>query len=148
MTYRIDSASYLPAAILARNPGLLDMEADAGTPAKASKYHNKKTEINGTTFDSIREATRYSELVLLQKAGVVSGVELQPRFILQDGYTDSVSLRWIRKLEYVADFRVTYADGHVEVEDVKSVATRTKSYLIKRKLFRKKFSNLLFKEVE
>lgn len=117
----------------------------AGATTRA-KYGNRKTEANEVVFDSAKEANRYQELLILQKAGIVSEIELQPRFVLQDAYMDGPRL--VRKLEYVADFRVTYSDGSVEIEDVKSPATKTKTYLIKKKLFRKLYPDIVFREVE
>jgi hypothetical protein len=86
------------------------------------KYRNKKT--NG--FDSAKEARRFAELKIMQKAGEISLLECQVRFQLippQDGE---------RGLSYVADFRYTTKAGAVIVEDVKGF--KTDVYLIKRKL--------------
>lgn len=98
-----------------------------------SKYGAKKTQVNGITFDSKAEAKRYEELLLLERSGLVSNIELQKKFVLlpprrnADGYLE-------RETAYVADFvYVDSVDGLV-VEDVKSPATRTSEYVIKRKL--------------
>lgn len=144
MTYRIDSVRELPPELLARNPGLLDVP-DAPKP---TKYHSKRTQADGHSFDSMKECNRYHELKLLKKAGVITDFELQPRFLLQEGYIDGISRKWVKKMEYVADFKVFYPDGHFEIEDVKSVATMTKVYRIKKKLFRKLFPQIIFIEVE
>lgn len=32
-----------------------------------NKYHNKKVTVDGISFDSVKEAHRYSELILLQR---------------------------------------------------------------------------------
>lgn len=81
-------------------------------PAGAiSKYRAKKTKVDGITFDSRKEARRYSELKLLQKAGEVLFFHRQPIFDLPGGTT------------YRADFLVFWADGHVTWEDVKGVKT-------------------------
>lgn len=146
MTYRVDSINELPDALIARNPKLREI---AGEPApKPTKYHSKRTQADGATFDSVKECNRYHELKLLKQAGVITGFELQPRFLLQAGYVDGISGKFVKKMEYVADFRVTYTDGHEEIEDVKSVATMTKVYRIKKKLFRKLFPALIFVEIE
>lgn len=146
--FRIDDPRFIPPHMLQKWPQLRELaggNSGSGITAPA-KYRNRKTEANGFVFDSVKEANRYRELLLLQKAGVVAEIELQPRFLLQAAYMDGPKL--VRKMEYVADFRVTYSDGMVEVEDVKSPATKTKTYLIKRKLFRKLYPDVLFKEVE
>lgn len=49
------------------------------------KYRNKKTEVNGITFDSKAEASRWMDLVLLQKAGQISELERQVPIKLIDG---------------------------------------------------------------
>ena len=36
---------------------------------KESKYHNKKVTVDGITFDSQREAARWQELRLMERAG-------------------------------------------------------------------------------
>lgn len=41
------------------------------------KYGNRKIEVNGITFDSVKEANRYRELLLLEKAGAIQNLELQ-----------------------------------------------------------------------
>lgn len=96
------------------------------------KYGNRKTVIDGHIFDSKREAMRYSQLQLLQRAGQIKDLELQPRFELipkqrrDDGKPE-------RACEYVADFRYTdTATGQIVIEDAKGM--RTRDYIVKRKL--------------
>lgn len=101
-----------------------------------SKYHNKKTEIDGIVFDSIKEGNRYMELKLLSKAGAIKDLKLQPRYELVPRY--KINGRAVRKCEYVADFE--YYDVHkgkVVVEDVKGM--RNDVYKIKKKLFEYKY---------
>lgn len=50
------------------------------------KYKNIKKVVNGIEFDSIKEANRYQELLLLQKACEIRNLKLQPEFILQDSF--------------------------------------------------------------
>lgn len=96
------------------------------------KYGNRKTVIDGHTFDSKREAARYGVLKLLERTGTITDLELQPRFELipkqrrDDGRPE-------RACEYVADFRYTDArTGQTVIEDAKGM--RTRDYIIKRKL--------------
>jgi hypothetical protein len=49
---------------------------------KPSKYHNHKTLYQGIQFDSQKEANRYAELLLMERAGLVRNIELQPRYDL------------------------------------------------------------------
>lgn len=110
------------------------------------KYNNKKIEVDGMTFDSKKEANRYKELSLLQKAGEISELRTQVRYVLipsQREVSNEVYTRGEnkgknkpgklleRECTYVADF-VYYKDGKVIVEDTKGF--RTKEYIIKRKL--------------
>lgn len=92
-----------------------------------NKYRNKKTEIDGIVFDSLKEARRYHELCLLQRAGEIRDLSMQVEFELipkQDGE---------RACKYKADFVYHMADtGKMVVEDVKG--KRTREYIIKRKL--------------
>lgn len=104
-----------------------------------SKYHNKKTEIDGILFDSKREAEYYQELKLMQHS--VDGVKsftLQPEFILQEEYEKDG--KKYRPIIYRADFDVTYYDGRREIVDVKGM--RTKDWKLKAKMFDYKYPNL------
>lgn len=99
------------------------------------KYRNKKTEIDGRTFDSQKEARRYSELKLLEKSGQIIGLICQLEFVLIPAqYIDGKLVE--RKTTYIADF--VYFDCErrcVVVEDVKGF--KTPDYIIKRKLMLK-----------
>ena len=109
------------------------------------KYHARKTAVDGITFDSKKEATRYRELKALEHVGKIDRLELQPRFILMDGFR--YEGKAVRKIEYVADF--LYRDlstYELVVEDVKGV--KTDVYKLKKKLFLKHYGNeYKFKEV-
>lgn len=119
---------------------------------KANKYHNKKTYTSdGNLHDSQREAVRWAELLLLQRAGKIRELERQVSFELipayfEEVYTGEFYKRGARMGEpkkervcieksvvYIADF--VYIDndtGEKVVEDAKGA--RTKEYVIKRKL--------------
>lgn len=131
-------------AVRRRNPHLRVALKDQPTEKRKSKFGNTRVMVDGIWFDSQKEANRYSELRLMQRAGIVKEIELQPRFLLQDGYHCGQTNRWIRKMEYVADFRITYADGRVVVEDVKGF--KTAIYRMKAKMFRAKFPDVEFVE--
>jgi hypothetical protein len=93
---------------------------------KPSKYRNRKVTVDGITFHSAKEARRYGELKLLNKAGEILGLRLQPRFPLR--------VNGALVCTYVADFE--YHDlrtDKIVVEDVKGV--RTDTYKLKAKLF-------------
>ena len=67
-----------------------------------NKYRNKKVQVDMYVFDSIRESQRYKELKLLERAGEISNLELQPRFLLQDSF--KTNGKSYRKIVYIADF--------------------------------------------
>lgn len=101
------------------------------------KYGNKKTVIDGIKFDSKKEAQRYLTLKQMQADGIITQLELQPRFKLIDSqFFDSLGKKE-RGIEYVADFRYKDKMGQTVVEDVKSAITaKDKAYRIKRKLMK------------
>jgi len=109
-----------------------------------NKYHNIKTEIDGIKFDSKKEADRYVQLKILQKAGIIKNLELQPKYRLQDGFEKN-GVKY-RPINYIADFR--YFDnekGHIRVEDVKG--QKTDVYKLKKKLFEFRYPNLELEEI-
>lgn len=91
---------------------------------QASKYNAIKTEIDGFIFDSKREARRYSELALLEKAGEIRSLCLQPVF--------PIVINGKKICKYIADFKYITNAGRIVVEDAKGV--KTKEYRIKKKL--------------
>lgn len=94
------------------------------------KYRNKKVTIDGIVFDSKREAKRYTELKLLEKAGQIQGLELQKEYVLIPSQKINGRVAE-RAVKYKADFVYT-ENGKTIVEDTKGM--RTKDYIIKRKL--------------
>lgn len=99
-----------------------------------NKYHNKKTEIDGYLFDSKKEADKYLELKFMQLDHGPDGVKkfsLQPRFELQPSFIKDNQK--YRKIEYVADFLVTYNDGRREIIDIKGMETAV--FKLKSKMF-------------
>ena len=102
-----------------------------------NKYRNKKTQVDMYVFDSIAESKRYKELALLQKAGEIRNLELQPRFLLQDSFKKNG--KTYRKIEYIADFQYI-EKGKIIIEDVKGKETEV--FKIKHKLFEYKYPEL------
>lgn len=72
-----------------------------------NKYKNKKVQIDMYVFDSIAESRRYKELALLEKAGEIENLQLQPKFLLQESFKKNG--KTYRKIEYIADF--SYCQG-------------------------------------
>lgn len=102
---------------------------------KPSKYNAKKTKVDGITFDSAMEADYYCELKLRHHIGEINNMILQPRYILQES----------PKIEYVADFLVTYPDGRTEVIDVKGM--QTQAFRVKLRLFKGRYPDYTLKLV-
>ena len=107
------------------------------------KYGNRKTVVDGITFDSKKEATRFAELKLLQRAGEIFDLQRQVPFTLipkqvRDGKTIE------RPCVYKADFVYKDKTGTEIVEDTKGM--KTKEYIIKRKLMLWQFG-IMIKEV-
>lgn len=101
-----------------------------------SKYRAIKTEVDGITFDSKREANRYCELKLLEKAGEISHLELQPKFELQPAYKKDG--KTVRAITYTADFIYhELGNNAVVVEDSKGY--QTQQFLLRKKLFEFKY---------
>lgn len=105
-----------------------------------NKYKNTKIVVDNIKFDSNLEATRYKELKLLERAGTITDLELQPRFLLQDSFKKNG--RTFRKIEYVADFKYI-ENGKTIVEDVKGIQTDV--FKLKHKIFEKKYPELSIK---
>lgn len=98
--------------------------------------------MNGIKFDSVKEARRYIDLNLLQRAGEIQDLQIQVPFILIPKQKDSKG-RVIREIKYIADFVYTER-GRLVVEDVKGY--RTKEYQLKKKMM-KYFHNIEIKEL-
>lgn len=91
------------------------------------KYKNVKTTVDGFKFDSKKEANRYCNLKLLQKAGEISELEMQPKYPL--------TVNGVIVATYIADFRyVIKGFINYTVEDVKGV--KTPVYRLKKKLMK------------
>lgn len=139
--------------------GLMPSAAVPQEKAKANKYHNTPTErvtASGAVlhFDSQKEARRYDILAARLQAGEIRDLRLQVEFTLQEAYTDTEGRR-VRAIRYKADFtyyRPPENGSHAAywadqtgtpwvlvVEDVKSRATKTQKYAIKKKLLKERF---------
>lgn len=100
--------------------------------------------VDGIEFDSAKEGRRYSELMAMQKAGMIHGLEWQKKFVLIPAQRepDTIGKRGgkhkgkviERECSYYADFAYYTKDGDYVVEDVKSDITKTEQYKVKRKL--------------
>lgn len=75
---------------------------------------------------------------MLLRAGQIRELKLQPQFTLQESFVTPTGER-VQAIRYVADFSYVNALGEKIVEDVKSTATKTQKYEIKRKMMLDKF---------
>ena len=93
----------------------------------ANKYKAVKTEVDGIVFASKREAKRFVELKLLQRAGKIEGLTCQPKYELV------VNGKKVGR--YTGDFY--YFDRETKkliVEESKGY--RVRDYVLRRNLFR------------
>src|SRR6187401_2386187 len=106
-----------------------------------NKYGNTHAQADGYSFDSKAECARYHELKLMERAGQISGLQVHPSYELQPAFKDRDGKR-VRAICYEADF--SYQEGADQVvEDVKG--HETKDYKIKAKLFRYRYSALVYR---
>lgn len=135
-----------------------------------SKYHSRKVTVDGVTFDSQKEYRRFRELCLLEKAGRITDLQRQVKFVLIPAQyePDTIGKRGGKKrgkliereCSYIADFvyqipvnhqyindegHLVFADGYeTVVEDTKGY--KTTEYIIKRKMMLHKYG-IRIKEV-
>lgn len=98
--------------------------------SKKSKYRSRKVTADGITFDSVKEYKRYTELKLLERAGLITGLQRQVKYELIP--SQRINGKVVeRPVTYIADF-VYRKDGGLVVEDTKGF--KTKEYILKRKM--------------
>jgi recombinational DNA repair protein RecR len=104
------------------------------------KFKNKSITTTDGKFDSELEYCRWCELLILQKAGKITNLKRQVKFVLIDKSKHG------KEICYIADF--TYYDGNKHVvEDTKSTATKTPLYRLKKRLLAERYG-ITIKEVE
>ncbi len=151
-----------------RNPGLAKrigaVEPQPKEAPKSPKYYNQKVYVYEDSFvavgqkatdhgkeaehyDSLKEYKRYHELLLMQRAGRITDLRRQVKFVIQDAF--QYRGERIPEIAYVAD-HVYKRDGETVVEDVKGVAkdgnaiTATRDFKLKWKLLKAKHPQLCF----
>ena len=107
-----------------------------------NKYSNKKTVVvvNGKEikFDSKKEAKRYGELRLLERAKKIKKLELQPKFEIVPKVKHG-DFRAMSARHYIADFMYEDLNGDIIVEDVKGY--KTDMYRLKKQIFLSKYGD-------
>lgn len=104
---------------------------------RTHKYNAKQTVVDGIKFPSKREAQRYCELKVLEKAGKIKRLELQVRFPL--------FVAGVKVATYIADF-CYYDESRRIVEDCKGFLTPV--YRLKKKMFEALYRNQNLKILE
>ncbi len=112
-------------------------------PEKKQKYRNKKTPCrHGHTHDSGKEARRCNDLHMLQRAGVITDLEQQPKYLFAINGVPVTALNG-RQLRFTPDFR--YHDGgQLIVEDTKGM--RTTDYQLRAAFFRALHPDIVLRE--
>ena len=106
-----------------------------------SKYNNRKTIVDGITFDSRDESLYYEALKDLKAKGLIKDYELQPKYLLQEAF-EKDNKRY-RAINYIADFKVINNDGSFCIVDIKGMLTT--EFKIKMKLFNYKYPDIELK---
>lgn len=101
------------------------------TAGKRNLYGAERVEIMGIKFDSKAEGKRYLQLKAMEQAGEISGLETQVCIALLPA--QQVRGRKERPVNYFADFQYV-RQGVLITEDVKSAPTKTKEFILKRKM--------------
>ena len=104
-----------------------------------SKYNSQKITVDGITFDSKDEAKYYKVLKDLKAKEEILNFELQPKFVLQEGFKKNG--KTYKQITYKADFRVYMLDGSSYVVDVKGMLTDV--FALKLKLYNARYNEEL-----
>lgn len=99
-----------------------------------NKFNAVKKTIDGIKFDSTRESKRYEELKLLERAGKIKDLEVQPVYELVKSVKYKNAKRAKPAMKYTADFRYWDVEkNELVVEDIKSKATAKETDYIMRR---------------
>ena len=109
-----------------------------------NKYGNRKTVVDGITFDSKREAERYIELKYMERCKFIRDLQLQVPFELIPSQKDDKGKVIERPVKYIADFVYFDRVGNLVVEDAKGL--KTEVFKLKKKMMRA-FKGIEIKEV-
>ena len=104
-----------------------------------NKFNAKKQLYKGLKFDSKKELSRYIVLEKLLKIKAISDLKLHPMYPLIVNGT--------KIGRYTADFEYKNANGDVIIEDVKSKVTKTRDYMLRKKILATYNPPILIKEI-
>ena len=88
-----------------------------------TKYHSRKAMIDGIEFDSRREAQRYAELKLMERAGIISDLRTQVKYTLIPAQK-KLSGGTERACTYTADF--VYRDKSGSERRIRTLTNRVR----------------------
>lgn len=124
--------------VIALNRELFD--ADSKQEPRRNKFNAHKVEADGIIFDSKSEYRRWLELMNMEKAGLISDLQRQVRFVLQEAFVDGSGKKQ-REISYTCDFQYTQ-EGMTVIEDRKSVATsKEQAFRMRWRLLLDKFKD-------
>ena len=111
-----------------------------------TKYNARKTTVNGITFASQLEATRFQQLRLLEQADEITGLKLQVELQIFSGYINPDTGEKTKSIMYVADFAYLDIKTHKRIiEDTKGV--ETPEFRLKWKLVQSMYPEYEFRKV-
>lgn len=116
-----------------------------------NKYRAQPVVIDGIRFASKREGKRFSELKLLERAKAITGLVLQPKFWLSINgnpiLIKSVGYPNGRRASFKPDFQYNDESGKTVLEDVKSPASRTEAYALRKAIFEALYPTMELREL-
>jgi hypothetical protein len=86
-----------------------------------SKFNNVKVEIDGQTFDSIKESEFYGSLKIKKKAGLIKDFKTQVKY--------EIVVNNVHIANYFLDFEVLNNDGSIEYIDIKGKDSKTNKFI-------------------
>jgi hypothetical protein len=111
------------------------------------KYKNRKVVVGGVTYDSKLEHKNCYELKIREGQGEITELKMKPKFQLFDSFKDSsgkteIGAKYTPEASYVEN-------GQKYVYEVKSAFTaKETAYILRRKLFKLKYPDYIFLEVQ
>ena len=102
-----------------------------------NKYHAIPIHVDGVRFASKKEAARFLELQCWLKAGQIADLEVHPVYPLHvmELWRSGSPIVVTTVGKFTADFQYcNLQTGEIVVEDVKSNATRTEAYRLRKRL--------------
>ena len=105
----------------------------------SNKYNAKKQVYKGLKFDSKKEFHRYLVLEKMLSDKLITDLELHPMYPLM--------VNGIKIGRYTADFRYIDSTGQTVVEDVKAKITKTRDYMLRKKILATYNPPVLIKEI-